>query len=72
MIRLTFVDEKKNVKILGEDESPAELYNSMIAHARRLFIHPTCSLPGNLTDPKASYVVGQTKNGCKYLMENIG
>lgn len=72
MLRLTFTDEKKNVKILGESDDQAELYNCMINHARRLFIHPTCSLPGNLTDPKASYIVGQTKNGCKYLMENIG
>lgn len=72
MIRLTFTDEKKQTKVLGEAEDVGELYVCMVNHARRLFIHPTCSLPGNLSDPKASYIVGQTKNGCTYLMENIG
>lgn len=72
MVRLTFTDEKKQVKVLGESEDPAELFMCMINHARRLFIHPTCALPGNLSDPRSSYIVGQTKNGCQYMMENIG
>ena len=72
MVRLTFTDEKKNVKILGESEDTAELFNCMIAHAKRLFIHPTCAFPGNLSEPKSSYIVGQTRNGCRYEMENVG
>lgn len=72
MVRLTFTDEKKQTKILGEAESPAELFMCMYNHAKRLFIHPTCSLPGNMSDPHACYIVGQTKNGCQYMMENIG
>lgn len=71
MVRLTFTDEKKQVKILGESDKPAELFECMMNHARRLFIHPTCALPGDLSDPKSSYIVGQTKNGCRYEMENI-
>lgn len=72
MVRLTFTDEKKQVKILGESDKPAELFECMMNHARRLFIHPTCALPGDLSDPKSSYIVGQTKNGCRYEMTNIG
>lgn len=72
MVRLTFTDEKKQVKVLGDSEDPAELFMCMMNHARRLFIHPTCALPGNLSEPKSSYIVGQTKNGCRYEMTNIG
>lgn len=72
MVRLTFTDERGNVKNLGESDKPAELFECMMNHARRLFIHPTCALPGNLSDPKSSYIVGQTRNGCRYMMENIG
>lgn len=71
MVRLIFTDEKKQQKILGESEDVAELFSCMVAHSRRLFIHPTCSLPGNLSDPHSSYIVGQTRNGCTYLMENV-
>lgn len=72
MIRLTFTDEKKQVKVLGESNDAAELFMCMYNHAKRLFIHPTCSLPGNLSDPQSKYIVGQTKTGCTYEMENIG
>lgn len=72
MIRLTFTDAKGQAKTLGESDDAAELFSCMMNHARRLFIHPTCSLPGNLSDPKASYTVGQTKDGCRYEMTNIG
>lgn len=72
MVRLTFTDEKKQTKVLGESDSTAELFECMMNHARRLFIHPTCSLPGNMSDPHAKYIVGQTRNGCIYEMENVG
>lgn len=71
MVRLTFTDEHGNVKNLGESDKPAELFECMMNHARRLFIHPTCALPGNLSDPQSCYIVGQTRNGCRYMMENI-
>lgn len=71
MVRLTFTDERGNVKNLGESDKPAELFECMMNHAHRLFLHPTCALPGNLSDPKSSYIVGQTRNGCRYMMENI-
>lgn len=72
MIRLTFVDERKQVKILGEAETPEELYSCIYEHAKRLFIHPTITAPGSLQAPHSRYTVGQTKNGCFYEMENIG
>lgn len=72
MIRLTFTDAKGQVKNLGEANDASELFMCMMNHAKRLFIHPTCTFPGNLSDPQAKYTVGYTKDGCRYEMENIG
>lgn len=70
MLRLTFTDEKKQVKILGESEDVNELYHALFQHARRLFIHPTITPPGPM-EPASMYVLGQTKNGCSYVLENL-
>ena len=72
MIRLTFTDERKQVKTLGEAETAEELYACLYAHAKRLFLHPTLVMPGNLQAPHSRFTVGQTKSGCAYEMENIG
>lgn len=71
MLRLTFTDSKKQTKILGDAEGVGELYQCLYNHAKRLFLHPTICAPGNLTDPRACYIVGQTKDGCFYQMENL-
>lgn len=73
MLRLTFTDAKKQTKVIGESNDAGELYNALYNHAKRLFIHPTIALPPmGINDPKASYIVGQTKDGCHYMLENIG
>lgn len=73
MLRLTFTDSKKQTKIIGESEDAMELYNALYAHARRMFIHPVISAaPAGIADYKAQYIVGQTKDGCTYSLENIG
>ena len=70
MLRLTFTDEKGQVKVLGDAKEDGELYQSVYNHARRLFIHPTVIPLGHL-DSKSCYIVGQTKSGCKYEISNL-
>lgn len=71
MLRLTFTDEKGQRKILGDAAEVGELYQAVYAHAQRLFIHPTL-IPVGKMDPKSCYIVGQTKTGCRYEIENLG
>lgn len=73
MLRLTFTDSKKQTKVIGESDDAGELYQALYNHARRLFIHPVISAaPMGIADFKAQYIVGQTKEGCTYSLENIG
>lgn len=70
MLRLTFTDERGQIKILGDAEEVGELYQAVYNHARRMFLHPNL-IPIGKMDPKSCYIVGQTEGGCRYEISNL-
>lgn len=73
MLRLTFTDSKNQTKVIGEADNLEELYGVLQAHANRLFIHPAINHPPrDIAENKGWYIMGHTKNGCRYMVENLG
>lgn len=73
MLRLTFTDAKNQTRVVGESESIEELYAALQSHAKRLFIHPTVNMaPKGIEEEKGWFIVANAKDGCRYMLENVG